>query len=400
MLGRLSFRSAGESHGAAVITVLEGVPRGLALDLPAIDAELRRRQGGAGRGGRQRVEDDRVEVLAGLRRGRTIGSPLCISVRNRDASIDQLPEPSRPRPGHADLAGCYHWLDTDIRSTLERASARETVARVVAGTIAAQLLAVAGTEVFGFVRQVHAVRLPEAVPVLASVAALVALRRQRDESHLYTLDATTDAAMLAAVQGAAEQQDTVGGVVEVHALPVVPGLGSCVQWDERLDARLAAALMSVPAIKAVEIGAGFAAAGRFGSEFHDPILPASGAQDLALPRGSNRAGGLEGGMTNGQPVVVRAAMKPISTLRRPLPSVDLQTGAPEAAGYERSDVCAVSAASVIAQAMVALVLADALLLRVGGESIDEFTARLLALRREQARLGRAAPALPDRPEHG
>lgn len=382
LLRRLDFRTAGESHGPQMTATLEGLPRGLAVDLEAVDAALRLRQGGAGRGGRQRIESDRVEVPAGLRRGRTIGSPLLLVVKNRDATIDELPEPSRPRPGHADLAGCYHWLDRDIRSTLERASARETCARVAAGAICAQLLAAVGTEVLGFVRSVHAAVLPSTEPGPAPIAEL---RRRRDASRLYTLADAADAAMLERVQVAAAAGDTVGGVVEVVVRGVLPGLGSCVQWDQKLDARLAAALMSIPAVKGVELGAGFAVAAAFGSEVHDAILPAVRA--AALPRATNRAGGLEGGMTNGADLVVRAAMKPISTLRKPLDSVDLATGAASPAGYERSDVCAVSACALVAEAMVALVLADAALERIGGEGIDEFVARAAAHRAACARLG-------------
>lgn len=383
---RLSFRTAGESHGGSVVAMLEGLPRGLLLDIAAIDAELQRRQGGAGRGGRQRMEHDRVQVLAGLRRGRTIGSPLCLQVHNRDATIDQLPEPTRPRPGHADLAGCYRWLDLDIRSTLERASARETCARVAAGAVAIQVLAAASAQTFGFVRSVQSARLPAEVPGAFGAADLAALRARRDASSLYTLDDRADAAMLACVQEAGRRKDTVGGIVEVHVLGLLPGLGSCLQWHERLDARLGAALLSIPAIKGVEVGDGFAAAGAFGSDVHDPILPWSGG--LALPRGSNHAGGLEAGMTNGAPLVVRAAMKPISTLGQPLASVDLADGTPAPAGYERSDLCAVSAASVVAESMVALVLADALLVRVGGESMAEFGERLDRIRVEVERLAR------------
>ena len=377
MLSRLSFRTAGESHGPRVTVILEGLPRGLEIDLDAINATLRLRQGGAGRGGRQRIEADAVEVFGGVRQGRTIGSPLCLSIRNRDHKIDELPEPVRPRPGHADLSGCYHWLDRDIRSTLERASARETVARVAAGGVCRQLLAAAGTEVLGFVRRMMDTELPAAVP--AAAADLGALRQQRDGSRLYTLDAATDAAMLEHVQAAARDEDTVGGSVEVVATGVVPGLGSCAQWDEKLDARLAALLMSIPAVKGVEIGAGFGVACARGSDVHDPIAPARGGAGGAVhDRPTNRAGGIEGGMTNGQPVVVRAAMKPISTLRRPLDSVDLSTGSPDAAGYERSDVCAVSACAIVAEAMVAIGLADALLQRIGGETMAEFGERLAA----------------------
>lgn len=377
LLRRLDFRTAGESHGPCVVAQLEGLPRGLPLDLDAIDRTLRLRQGGAGRGGRQRIEADRVKVLAGLRRGRTIGSPLLLQVDNRDATIDELPEPTRPRPGHADLAGCYHWLDHDVRSTLERASARETCGRVAAGAVCAQLLARAGTEVLGFVRRVHLASLPTELP--AAGATLAELRASRDASRLYTLDQMADAAMLAQVAAAAAAGDTVGGVVEVVARGVVPGLGSCVQWDRKLDARLGAALLSIPAVKSMEIGAGFAAATAFGSEVHDAVLPVrGGVGDAVFARGSNRAGGLEGGISNGQDVVVRAAMKPIATLRQPLPSIDLATGAAAEAGYERSDVCAVSACALVAEAMVAIVLCDALLERIGGESVAEFDARLAA----------------------
>ncbi len=391
-LSRLSFRSAGESHGAAVVAILEGLPRGLPLDLAAIDAELARRQGGAGRGGRQRIEADRADVLGGLRQGRTIGSPLALVVRNRDASIEKMPDLARPRPGHADLAGCYRYGDHDIRSTLERASARETVARVAVGAVCAQLLAHLGTTVLGFVRRVETAALDEDVPGEAIAQRVADLRAVRDASRLYTLDPSADAAMLACVQAAAADGDTLGGIVEVHASSVLPGVGSHLQWGERLDARLAAALMSIPAIKGVEIGLGFRAAERRGSAVHDAILPADAG---GLRRASNRAGGLEGGTTNGQPVVVRAAMKPISTLRRPLASVDLASGAAESAAHERSDVCAISACSVIAEAMVALVLADAVLARCGGETLAEVEARHAELAARAHTLGTAKKAPPD-----
>jgi chorismate synthase len=389
MLRRLSFRSAGESHGPKVTAILEGLPRGLVLDVPAIDALLRLRQGGAGRGGRQRIEADAVQVFGGVRGGATIGSPLCLSIDNRDQTIDELPQPSRPRPGHADLAGCYHWLDRDIRSTLERASARETCVRVAAGAVCQQLLRQAGTQVLGFVRSVHAAALLPGTPAIQADSDLEPWRRQRDGSRLYTLDAGADAAMLSAVQEAAAAGDTVGGVVEVVATGVLPGLGSCSQWIERLDAMLGAALLSIPAVKGVEIGAGFAATAARGSEVHDAILAdTAGGRRIAFARPTNRAGGLEGGMTNGQPVVVRAAMKPISTLRQPLPSVDLQAGEAAPAGYERSDVCAVSACAVVAEAMVALVLADALLARIGGETMAEVLERCDRFRAASRALGR------------
>lgn len=373
VLSRLSLSTAGESHGPAVVCILEGLPRGLELDLEGVNRELRRRQGGAGRGGRQRIEEDRIEVLGGVRRGRTIGSPLCLRIQNRDDRLDEMPEPSRPRPGHADLSGCYRYLDHDIRGTLERASARETVARVAAGTVVANLLAQVDCVSLSYVRSVGRARLPERIPGQVRFADVGRWIGVRDASRLYTLDESADGAMLAEVQEAAVNRDTVGGVVEVQVAGVLPGAGSCLQWHERLDARLAAAVMSIPAFKGVEIGMGFKAAGAPGSKVHDVILPARDGSGLR--RQTNRAGGLEGGMTNGQNLVVRGAMKPISTLRQPLASVDLATGEAVEAAYERSDVCAVSAASVIAGAMVALVLGDAVLTLVGGETVDEFRDR-------------------------
>lgn len=378
LMSRLSFRTAGESHGPAVTALLEGIPRGLDLSLSEIDAELARRQGGAGRGDRQRIETDQVRISAGMRKGQTIGSPLCLVIRNRDEKIDELPEPSRPRPGHADLSGAYRYQDQDIRGTLERASARETVARVAAGGVAKQLLAKAGCQVFGFVRSLAGAELPAEIPGEISGDGLESLRKLRDASRLYTLDRVVDEAMFAEVGAAGRDKDTVGGVVEVQAIGLLPGVGSHLQWHERLDARLSAAIVSIPAFKGVELGLGFRSGALRGSQVHDSILPAAGASRLR--RGSNRAGGLEGGTSNGENIVIRGVMKPISTLRRALPSVDLATGASDEAGYERSDICALSAASVIAEAMVALVLADALLHRVGGESMLEFLARHRALR--------------------
>ena len=397
MLSRLSYRSAGESHGAAVTVILEGVPRGLRIDFEAIDSELHRRQGGAGRGGRQRIEDDTVEIVGGVRKGLTIGSPLCLVVKNRDAKIDELPEPKRPRPGHADLAGCFRYLDHDIRGTLERASARETAGRVAAGALLAQLLATVGCEVFGFVRALGKLSLKQGVPGRIDPGSpddksFAPWRKLRDRSKLYTLDPQLDKAMYQSVRDAGKAGDTLGGLVEVHAAPVLPGLGSCLQWDERLDTRLAAAVMSIPAFKAVEVGIGVGAGRLPGSKVHDEILPGAAGE---LPRRrTNRAGGVEGGMTNGEPVVVRGTMKPISTLRRRLHSLDLETGQPMAAGYERSDVCALSAASVVAQAMVTMVLADACLARVGGETVAEFQDRFATLRERARGLVGGAPARP------
>ena len=383
MLDKLSYKTAGESHGAAVTVILEGVPRGLQLDVDRIDAELRRRQGGTGRGGRQRIERDHVAITAGLRKGVTMGSPLCLVIENADFKIDELPEPVRPRPGHADLAGCFKYLDHDIRSTLERASARETAGRVAAGGVIRQVLEGLGCHVFGFVRSVGKIGLPERLPGAIEVGGLPELRARRDQSKLYTLDPAVDAQMVAAVREAGKAGDTLGGLVEVHGLDVLPGLGSCLQWDQRLDARLAGAIVSIPAFKGVEIGLGMQAARRLGSKVHDEIYPGKGG----LPtRRTNRAGGLEGGMTNGANLIVRGGMKPISSLKRRLGSLDLETGKALAAGYERSDVCAVSAASVVAEAMVLLVLCDAVLTRVGGESITELQDRYADLTEKVRRL--------------
>ena len=387
MLRRLSFRTGGESHGAQVTAILEGLPRGLKIDQATLDSELRRRQGGAGRGGRQRIEDDRAQIVGGVRRGETIGSPLVLAVPNRDHKIDELPEPSRPRPGHIDLAAAYRYLDTDIRGSLERASARETAGRVAAGGVAAQFLAALGCRVFGFVRSVGSVELPRDVPGdgRLSAADIDRLTDVRDSSRLYTLDTDVDQAMLGQVQEAAREQDTVGGVVEVRVCGVLPGLGSHLQWSERLDAILAGAVMSIPAFKGVEVGIGFDAAKAFGSAVHDEILGDSAGAGV-LARATNRSGGLEGGTTHGEDVVVRGAMKPISTLRKALRSVDLEDGQESPAGYERSDVCAVSAASVVAESMVALVVADAWLHRIGGETMAEVAHRSAAHRDAVARL--------------
>jgi chorismate synthase len=372
----LSLTTAGESHGAAMTAVLSGLPAGLPVDVGAIDAMLARRQGGYGRGGRMKIEEDRVEVEAGVIRGKTLGSPLLLKVRNRDHRIDSAPAVSRPRPGHADLAGMLKYGTRDAREVLERASARETAARVAAGAVAGQLLAAFGIEVLGFVRSlgpVRAERVPEAV---------ADLRRLRDASPFYCPDPAADAAMKAAVDAAQRAGDTLGGVLEVRAFCVPPGLGSFASFDARLDARLAAAIVSIPAVKAVEIGDGWEAAGCLGSAVHDPILPGPGRPR----RASNRAGGIEGGITNGEPVVVRGAMKPLATLMRALPTVDSETGEVAAAATERSDVTAVPAASVVGEAMVALVLAGALLTKTGGDSLAEVRRNLDAHLRAAAAL--------------
>ena len=359
----LRLTTAGESHGPAVAAVLEGVPAGLPLDAAAIDAMLARRQRGHGRGARMKIERDRVEVLGGIRGGRTLGSPLLLVVRNRDASLERLPPVTRPRPGHADLAGMLKMATPDARAVLERASARSTAALVAAGAVAEALLSACGVEVAGFCVSVGGAEA-SAIP-----ARIPALRAARDRSDFLCPDPDADAPMRAIVDAARAAGDTVGGVVEVWADGVPPGLGDFRVASARLDGRLAAAMLRIPALKGVEIGDGFALARAPGSAAHDGILPPVRG---GLPRrSSNRAGGIEGGMTNGERVVVRGAMKPLSSLRDGLPSVDSRTGRPSRGARQRTDTCAVPAASVVAEAAVALELAAALLEKTGGDTLDE-----------------------------
>ena len=381
-MSRFRFTTAGESHGPALTAIVEGVPAGVPVSADEIDRELRRRQGGYGRGGRMRIESDRAEILSGVRHGWTLGSPVTLQVRNRDwANWTEAMSPAPveaegddeamrrvflPRPGHADLVGALKYDRTDARDVLERASARETAARVAAGAVAKRLLAEAGITVGSHVVSIGGIvaARPEELPEDLNAAS--------DPSPVRCLDAEAEGRMIDAIDAAKRAGDTLGGVVEVVARGVPAGLGSHVSWDRKVDGRLAGALMSIQAIKGVEIGLGFEAAMRSGSRVHDAIR-----LDDALERGGgygragNNAGGLEGGITTGQPVVVRAAMKPISTLMQPLETVDLRTGERAEAVRERSDVCAVPAAGVVAEAMVAIVLADALLEKVGGDSLAE-----------------------------
>ena len=403
----LRFLTAGESHGPALLVILEGLPAGLTIARAAIDAQLRRRQGGYGRGRRMAIESDAVEVLSGVRRGETLGSPVALLIRNRDwenwaytMALDPEPDPAaggarrapvtRPRPGHADLAGALKYGHRDMRNVLERASARETAARVAAGAVAMQLLERLGIRVASHVTGVGGARLTVEEPVaFERIAAIPA------DSPLRCVDARVEEAMMAAVDLAREEGDTLGGTFEVVARGVPPGLGTYAQWDRRLDGRLGQALLSVPAVKAVSIGDGWDAAARRGSQVHDPILPAGPAPAASPPWGlrrpSNRAGGMEGGVSNGEEIRVTACMKPIATLMRPLPSVDLATGLPADAAVERSDTCAIAAASVVGEAVVALVLADAFLEKFGGDSMTDIQASYAAwLRRLQD--GRPAPS--------
>jgi chorismate synthase len=373
------FVTAGESHGPALTAVVEGVPAGLPLRAEDVDADLRRRQGGYGRGGRMRIESDRAEILSGVRHGETLGSPVTLLVRNRDwaswteaMSAEPVPNADddaamrrvyHPRPGHADLVGALKYGRTDARDVLERASARETAARVAAGALARRLLAELGVTVGSHVTALGgiAAAAPEALPDDLNAAS--------DRSPVRCLDPEAEGRMIDAIDAAKHAGDTLGGVVEVVARGVPAGLGSHVSWYRKLDGRLAGALMSIQAIKGVEVGLGFDAAMRPGSRVHDAIVRGEDGRGGGFGRATNHAGGLEGGITTGAPLVVRAAMKPISTLMRPLDTVDLRTGARAEAVRERSDVCAVPAAGVVAEAMVALVLAAAVLEQFGGDSL-------------------------------
>ncbi len=360
-MSRLTFASAGESHGESVCAILTGMPAGLEIDFAAIADALARRQGGYGRGGRMQIERDAVRIESGLRRGRTLGSPLLLRVPNKDHRIDQAPAVTRPRPGHADLAGMMKFHTKNAREVLERSSARETVVRVAAGALASNLLAEFGITVAGFVVALGGVR---ATITSEDPEELI---RLRGESPFFCPDPDVTSEMKKKVDATRSAGDTLGGLYEVRAYHVPPGLGTNATWDGKLDARLAAALMSIPAMKGVEIGLGMETAALRGSEVHDPILKV----EKRPRRARNHAGGIEGGMTNGETIVVRVAMKPISTLLCGLPSVDVETGEETTAAVERSDITAVPAASVVGEAMVALVLADALLEKTGGDSVEE-----------------------------
>ena len=380
------YSTAGESHGRALMTIVERVPAGLALSADDIDAELRRRQLGYGRGGRMQIERDRVEIITGVRGGVTLGSPVGLLIRNRDWEnwTEQMSpgeisaEPvTRPRPGHADLAGHAKYGHSDLRNVLERASARETAARVAAGAVAAVLLRKVGIWITGFVRSVGDINSAGFPSSLRGASPREAWKRWREMEADHPLrcpDEKAEEQMVRLIDACGEAGDTLGGMVEVVAMGVPPGLGSYARWHDRLDARLAAAVMSIPGIKAVEVGDGFDGARRRGSEVHDPILPGEGRHRWRRP--SNRAGGLEGGMSNGETVVVRGAMKPISTLRKALASIDIRDGEPVEAHHERSDVCAVPAAGVVVEAAVALELARSLTEKFGSDSLEEIQAAI------------------------
>jgi chorismate synthase len=367
----LRYLTAGESHGKTILALVDGFPAGLNVDIEAINVELRRRQGGYGRGGRQRIERDAVDILSGVWKGVTLGSPIVLEVPNRDTKLDRLDDLPRPRPGHADLTGAMKFLGS-IRGVLERASARETAARVAAGALAKQLLSEFGITAFGYVVELGGEKIE---PV---DAPLERLREIRDQSAIYALNLDRDEAIKQHIDAAGKDGDTLGGIVEVRVDGLPFGLGTHAQWDRKLDGRLAQAVMAVQAIKGVEIGLGFEAARRRGSQVHDPIQFDESQRDspnLGYVRPTNNAGGLEGGMTNGQPLVVRAAKKPISTLAKPLESINLESKQKQEASYERSDVCAVPAASVIVENVVAFEVACALVEKYGGDSVPEMKAR-------------------------
>lgn len=375
------FLTGGESHGPALTAIIEGLPAGLQVSLEAINRQLKRRQGGFGRGARQQIESDVVEILSGVRFGRTMGGPVTLLVRNRDwenwrdrMSIEPVDAPApaitQPRPGHADFGGMMKYGVDDLRPILERSSARNTAALVALAAISRSLLAVAGVEVASHVVMIGGVWA--SFPVQVDYRALA---ERAEASPVRCADPEAEARMVAAIEKCMQEgsRDTLGGVFEVVALGCPPGLGSFVHWDRKLDSRLAAALMSIQAIKGVEIGLGFGVAEIPGSRVHDELF--FGAAE-GFTRGTNNAGGIEGGMTNGQPVVARAAMKPLSTLPTPLASVDMQTKQAVRAHFERSDVCAVPAAATIGEAMMALTLACALVEKFGGDSAEEFERNL------------------------
>ena len=403
------FLTAGESHGSTLGVIIEGVPAGLALAEADLVTDLARRQRGYGRGARQSIEHDRAEIASGVRHGLTLGSPILLLVANRDAAnwgtvmqVGPLSEAdasalaeaaaagekrsmpvTRVRPGHGDLAGALKYGHSDVRNVLERASARETAARVAAGGVARAFLRAVGIDVWSFTAEVGGIAVD---PANASRS-----REDADASPLRCPDPDAEAAMIARIDEARDRGDTVGGVFEVVATGVPIGLGSYVHWDRRLDARLAAAVMSINIVKGVELGLGFEQTRRFGSEVHD-VIEGRGEAGRWIHR-SNNAGGLTAGVTNGEPIVVRGAVKPISTLARPLPSADLVTGEPvEKAHYERSDISVVPAAGVVAEAMVMLVLAEAVLEKTGGDSMAEVVERMEAWRRHLAE----TPGKPNR----
>lgn len=389
----IKFLTAGESHGKALTGILEGIPSGFSVSSEAIDIDLKRRQGGYGRGGRMKIESDHAEILSGIRAGETTGAPISIQIKNKDwenwkdimdpeskiqnpGSIEKsLKIVTRPRPGHADLAGALKYNHKDIRNVLERSSARETAMRVAIGAIAKQFLSDFGIKVGSYVVQIGSQK-PAFSIQHSEEKNLLELFMKAEKSPVRCPDMNAAKRIIKLIDRATEKGDTLGGTFEVFITGVPVGLGSHVQWDRKLDGRLAQALMSIQAIKGVEIGAGFEMAEKSGSEVMDEIFYKSSkfkAQSSGFYRKTNNAGGIEGGISNGMPIIIRAVMKPIPTLRKPLQSVDIKTKRSSGAAYERSDICAVPAASVVGEAMAAIVTADAFLEKFGGDSRAETT---------------------------
>jgi chorismate synthase len=392
---RIRLLTAGESHGPGLNGIMEGLPAGMRVSTRLVDRDLKRRQHGYGSGRRMQIERDRVRWTAGIRYGRTLGSPIGFAVDNRDwknwtdrMSVEPIPAGRRPkpitraRPGHVDLAGALKYDTDDVRDVLERASARSTAVRVVAGALARQLLAGCGVQIWSFVDQLGPIRaFPDADDVLAAIPADWLVRDLADPSPLRCPDPDAERAMLTEVDAAKEAGDSIGGSFVVVADGAPIGLGSSSEWDTRLDGLLAGATMAIPGVKGVEIGMGFGVVGRRGSAVHDVVDAAAGG----WRRATNRAGGIEGGISNGEPIVVRAAQKPVSTLRTPLPSLDLATGEPGRAHIERSDVTVLARAAIVGEAMIALVLADELLYSFGGDTIGDLRAAVARRRRRTRR---------------
>jgi chorismate synthase len=369
----LRYTTAGESHGKCLVTSIEGLPYGTPLEPESINAELSRRQGGYGRGARMKLEKDEAEIVTGMRKGHSLGSILTLQIMNRVQNTEELNPITRPRPGHADLAGAMKFGTNDARDVAERSSARETAARVAAGALANSFLSNFGIRVLGYVVEIGGITSPTRIENPDDLV------RVREESMFYTLDKELDEKLKAKVDEVKQAGDTLGGIFEVRVFNAPPGMGTHASWEDKLDGALARALMSVQTVKAVEVGLGFEAARRNGSQMHDEIVLGEGGR---IARSRNNAGGIEGGMTNGQSVVVRAACKPISTLRKPMQTVDLASKEQAAALYERSDVCVVPAASVIGQAVVAFELARVFLAKFGGDTFDETKQRYEAYRKQ------------------
>ena len=378
----IRFTTSGESHGPGLTAIVEGLPAGLPLELEDLDRDLARRQLGHGRGGRMKIESDRADVASGVRHGKTLGSPVTIRIQNRDYAnweermnpwpVDgEVAEVHLPRPGHADLAGIQKFGFTDVRNVLERASARETAARVACGALAKAFLGDFGVQVFSHVVQIGSVRAPEPESLTPEDFAAV------DESPVRCLDQEAGDAMVEEINKQRKANESLGGVFEVRAFGLVPGIGSHVSWETRMDGRLAQAIMSIQAMKGASVGDAFDVAGRVGSQAHDEIF---WSEERGYYRETNRSGGLEGGMTTGEPLVVRGAMKPLPTLTKPLRSVDTESKEPAQALRERTDSCTVPAAGVVGEAMVALVLADAYREKFGGDHIDDVRAAFAAYR--------------------